>query len=277
MIALISSCTKKVVLPDAACISAHYGHLLTAPRRAQSCSIVQDHLLRRTRQTHHPHAHLLCRRVVQRRLPVAVLALPPPQAGARGKEGGGACTGVADKWLPAHGCRVWLVMMHIMLPPLRAGSAGVLIAEQAHVEGMYILPLTCEQVVEGEQPAGGQSVADAAFAATHIGGATSCLGQPTWGAEAGAPASPEEERMTGPGGQRSDGVPVHRARGSVQRASPQMAIGLARLSSGAAKIRAAEGVFGGAAVGENTQAGEGMPATPPGAHMDRAASGLNGS
>ena len=150
------------------------------------------------------------------------------------------------------------------------------LAKLAHIGLIAYPPATWKQAVEGEQPPGGQSVADAAFAATHIGGATSCLGQPTWGAEAGAPATPEEERMTGPGGQRSDGVPVHRARGSVQRASPQMAVGLARLSSGAAKIRAAEGGFGGAAVGENRQGGEGMPPTPPGAHMDRAASGLNG-
>jgi len=120
----------------------------------------------------------------------------------------------------------------------------VALAKLAHIGLIAYPPATWKQAVEGEQPPGGQSVADAAFAATHIGGATSCLGQPTWGAEAGAPATPEEERMTGPGGQRSDGVPVHRARGSVQRASPQMAVGLARLSSGAAKIRAAEGGLG---------------------------------
>lgn len=151
------------------------------------------------------------------------------------------------------------------------------------------MPSTLVQAVETELPSGGQSVADAAFAASHIGGATSCLEQPTWGAEAGAPASPEEERMTGGAGQRSDGVPVHRPRAALhssspsamQRTSPHLAAGLARLSSGAAKMHAAEGGFMSVAVEERRkgQAHEGMPATPPALHLDRAAatSGLGGS
>lgn len=145
------------------------------------------------------------------------------------------------------------------------------------------LPSSLVQAVETELPPGGRSVADAAFAATHIGGATSCLEQPTWGAEAGAPASPEEERMTGGAGQRSDGVPVHRPRAAlhhsspsaVQRTSPHMGAGLARLSSGAAKMHAAEGGFMSNVVEERRQglAQEGMPATPPAPHLDRAAGG----
>ncbi len=44
--------------------------------------LIQDYLLCRTRQNHHPNAHLLYRNQLQRCLPVAVLAVPPPQAGA---------------------------------------------------------------------------------------------------------------------------------------------------------------------------------------------------
>lgn len=74
---------------------------------------------------------------------------------------------------------------------------------------------------------------------------------------------------------RSDGGPVHRARGPLQRSSP--AIGIARLSSGAAKLHAVEGGHASAVDGERKKGGDGMPATPPAAQLDRAASRPGGS
>lgn len=61
-----------------------YGSLLEQASPAGGLPL-QDHLLCGPGQGHHPHPHLLHRRVVQPRLPLAVLALSAPQARTRGE------------------------------------------------------------------------------------------------------------------------------------------------------------------------------------------------
>ena len=89
---------------------------------------------------------------------------------------------------------------------------------------------------------------------------------------AAAPPGPQEEAVAALGPPRGEGGPMLCARG-LQRSTPPL--GLARFSSGEARLHAAESGRASSAsrAGEYSQVGD-PPPTPPATLMDRAASGL---
>lgn len=143
------------------------------------------------------------------------------------------------------------------------------------------------QPPESELARGGPA-AEAVLAATYVGGATASLGRPTPSyaaseqeAAALEPDPPEDEAtvVPPPAPARGDGVPTHRARGGqLQRSAPPE--GLGRLSSGEARLHAAEGGRSGVLGAGQTGATAGQasayrvePVDPAAVDRERAASG----